>query len=529
MALKFDTAVLTLTALALLALPSEGMAGSKAKKDKKGKKNVAQNADDLMVVDCLLKPKVRRIGRNSSYMAPRLPVRTTAIDCRIRGGEYTEPDEATFATSLRVWLPQARSGDVEAMFYVGQIYERGLGTDPDYSSAAEWYQKASKKDYAPAMVNLGYLYEVGLGVEADKERALSLYRRAAGGEDDLVVLAEEDLAQLEQELADRSREVASLGDEVQNLTGQLAELDRAVAQSEELKAAEVAKLEAALGQKQKQLMASQGRLAELQQETAGSSSVAAGASAGSKLDFGKYYALVVGNSNYEHLPKIDRGVTDAERVASALESKYGYEVRLETDASRYDIMTAINDLRQKITEKDNLLVYYAGHGVRDDRRNLAYWQPIDAKEDSKVNWIASSVLADHLDLVAAKHVMVVADSAFSGMRTRSSIAKLSVGQTAEQRTLHIKRLLEKRSRLIMASGVASNTRNQGDGPSFSDAFLSALSDNGRVLEGVGALSGSHRADAQHGGRRLRTSAVRHHEMDAQRRGGVFLRAQEVGL
>ncbi|MEM6794990.1 MAG: hypothetical protein AAF725_13505 [Acidobacteriota bacterium] len=55
-------------------------------------------ADDLLVVDCLLPNKVRRLGRNSTYLAPRQPIRTTAADCRIRGGEYTEPDQVTYAT-----------------------------------------------------------------------------------------------------------------------------------------------------------------------------------------------------------------------------------------------------------------------------------------------------------------------------------------------------------------------------------------------------------------------------------------------
>ena len=41
----------------------------------------------LQIVDCLLPGQLRKLG-NMSYMSPRRPVKTTAADCRIRGGEY---------------------------------------------------------------------------------------------------------------------------------------------------------------------------------------------------------------------------------------------------------------------------------------------------------------------------------------------------------------------------------------------------------------------------------------------------------
>src|SRR5919205_3376382 len=90
----------------------------------------AQTADDLAIVDCRLPPKQRRIGNRTYPMAAR-PVRTTAVDCRIRGGEYTVYDRSNYATSLKLWLAEAEKGDAEAAYYVGKLYEGGLGTEPD--------------------------------------------------------------------------------------------------------------------------------------------------------------------------------------------------------------------------------------------------------------------------------------------------------------------------------------------------------------------------------------------------------------
>jgi hypothetical protein len=81
---------------------------------------------------------------------------------------------------LKVWLPPAQGGDKAAQTYDGEIYEKGLGTAPDYAAAASWYQKAADQGYSRALINLGFLYEQGLGVPRDQATALRLYRKAAG-------------------------------------------------------------------------------------------------------------------------------------------------------------------------------------------------------------------------------------------------------------------------------------------------------------------------------------------------------------
>ena len=197
------------------------------------KKREALTADDLVIVDCLLPAKVRRLGRQSTYLAPRQPIRTTTIDCQIRGGEYTEPDQANYATALKVWLPQAKAGDAEAQYYVGRIFERGLGVHPDYESAAEWYAKSAEQEFEAAQINLGSLYEQGLGVEQDDLAAMNWYRRAAGLAEDLVVMGEseyEELVQAQAELVEKTSEADALEQEVEELRRQVEEFET---QSEE--------------------------------------------------------------------------------------------------------------------------------------------------------------------------------------------------------------------------------------------------------------------------------------------------------
>ena len=92
----------------------------------------------------------------------------------------------------------------------------------------------------------------------------------------------------------------------------------------------------------------------------------------------KYYALVIGNNNYKHLQKLKTAVNDAKDVERILKSLYGFETKLLIDAPRKEILTAVNDFRKKLSSKDNLLIYYAGHGEYDKTADRAYWLPVDA-------------------------------------------------------------------------------------------------------------------------------------------------------
>ena len=135
-----------------------------------------EDVDKLFVVDCLLPGQVRKLGSQMTYLSARRPIRTTAADCEVRGGEYVAYDRANYSSALNVWLPKAQEGDATAQLYVGQIYEKGLGQAPDYRKAAEWYRKAAEKGNAQAQINLGHLYEKGSGVPKDNAAAARWYQ-----------------------------------------------------------------------------------------------------------------------------------------------------------------------------------------------------------------------------------------------------------------------------------------------------------------------------------------------------------------
>ena len=132
------------------------------------------------------------------------------------------------------------------------------------------------------------------------------------------------------------------------------------------------------------------------------------------VKFGNYHALVIGIEDYKHLPKLETAVSDARAVADVLEQEYGFKVTLMINPNHIEIIDAFYELGETLDSVDNFLIYYAGHGWQNDESGQGYWMPIDARPNRRSRWVSNSTPKDTLRTLQAKHVMVVADSCFSG-------------------------------------------------------------------------------------------------------------------
>ncbi|MEW8327530.1 MAG: caspase family protein [Candidatus Thiodiazotropha sp.] len=203
-----------------------------------------------------------------------------------------------------------------------------------------------------------------------------------------------------------------------------------------------------------------------------------------EVDFGNYHALVIGNNQYKHFPSLLSASVDARETAELLRTKYGFKTTTLIDATRYDMLSALNNLRETLTEKDNLLIYYAGHGELDRVNLRGYWLPVDAEPNSTANWISNIAITDILNAMTAKHILVVADSCYSGSLTRSSMARLESGMSDEVKTKWLKVMAKTRSRTVLTSGGLKPVLDQGGGQHsvFAKSFLRTLADNESILE-----------------------------------------------
>ena len=205
------------------------------------------------------------------------------------------------------------------------------------------------------------------------------------------------------------------------------------------------------------------------------------------MDFGRYHALVIGANDYQNLPKLQTAVNDASAVADVLRQRYGFTVTLLLNPTRDDVVRALDTLRGELTPRDNLLVYYAGHGFLDAEADTGFWQPVDAEEGTRADWIAISGVTSTVKAMSAKHVMVISDSCYSGTLTRG----VSVGvKTGAERVAELRRLSERKSRTALVSGGLEPVYDGGgDGHSvFTRALLTTLRESAGVLDGTQLFS-----------------------------------------
>ena len=170
-----------------------------------------------------------------------------------------------------------------------------------------------------------------------------------------------------------------------------------------------------------------------------------------------------------------------------MRKRYGFEVTLLLNPTRSDVIRGLDELRGELTERDNLLIYYAGHGVLDVEADMGFWQPVDAEEGTRANWIAISGVTGTVKAMAAKHVMVVSDSCYSGRLTRGGSATV---RTGEDRVAELRRLATKRSRTALVAGGLEPVWDGGtdDHSVFARAFLTSLRENEGVLDGYRLFS-----------------------------------------
>ncbi len=203
------------------------------------------------------------------------------------------------------------------------------------------------------------------------------------------------------------------------------------------------------------------------------------------VTFGTYHALVIGNNNYRHLRQLRTAVNDAREIARILESNYGFRVTLLLDADRYQTLSALNELRERLTDKDNLLIYYAGHGELDAKNQRGHWLPVDAEPGSTANWISNVAVTDILNSMSVQQLLVVADSCYAGTLTRSSLGRLEAGMSEAERLKVIQLMAHKRSRMVMTSGGVEPVLDSAGGQhsAFAQSFIELLRTNVGVLPG----------------------------------------------
>jgi len=187
---------------------------------------------------------------------------------------------------------------------------------------------------------------------------------------------------------------------------------------------------------------------------------------------GDFYALIIAVEDYidDDISDLENPVNDAKRLVSILSEKYSFEqenINMLQNPNSNEITMALEYYFDNLSDNDNLLIFYAGHGFWDEKFKQGYWLPADANRNNRGSWIANSTVRDYMRGIPSKHSLLITDACFSGgiFKSRDAFSNASKA---------IKQLYALPSRKAMTSGALSVVPDKSV---FVDYLIKRLKEN----------------------------------------------------
>lgn len=147
------------------------------------------------------------------------------------------------------------------------------------------------------------------------------------------------------------------------------------------------------------------------------------------------YAIVIANENYKRVPNVPHAINDGMIFRKYLLSTFGVpeeNVEYLKDASLNDIKYALANISQRCNaSKDqvSVIVYYAGHGVPDDKTAEAFLLPVDGFGTDPSSGLNLDDFYASLSEMPAKSIVVLLDACFSGAKRDGGMLMATRGIT----------------------------------------------------------------------------------------------------
>ncbi|MES2828453.1 MAG: tetratricopeptide repeat protein [Bacteroidota bacterium] len=187
---------------------------------------------------------------------------------------------------------------------------------------------------------------------------------------------------------------------------------------------------------------------------------------------GENYCLLIAAQNYQDsaIPSLDKPIGDAIKLKKVLRENYGFSseniISLFNPTST-DIKRQLLEISIKLKPEDNLIIFYAGHGIWVEKEKKGYWLMIDAEYKDVGTWLPNKVVLDLIAKLPTRHTLLITDACFSGsvFKTRGISDKAPTA---------IKELDNKITRVAITSG---NDTEVPDESVFMKYLIKALSQN----------------------------------------------------
>lgn len=313
-----------------------------------------------------------------------------AMNC-FKSGDITSAIEAlkkAFATN-----------DVIAQYYMAQCYEYGIGFEINHGTAFSLYRRAAERGFPPAMQELARCYQHGIGVQQNNARANEWYNRF------------------------NAKHFSGSIPNIVDIYNSLGNTEQLITQSEENNPhkAIVKSHEASYNKTPESAIVSQSMNVSLNKKPTKHNISDVDANIPCTGNYSEnIFALIIANENYQDVMQVENALNDGEIMAQYCQKTLGIpnsNIHLVKDATLNNIKREVNLMRQIADAYDgkaSFIIYYAGHGIPDEKTNQAYLMPIDGFSSDLTTCYSISDFYNAFGDIPTQQTIIFIDACFSG-------------------------------------------------------------------------------------------------------------------
>jgi tetratricopeptide (TPR) repeat protein len=131
-----------------------------------------------------------------------------------------------------------------------------------------------------------------------------------------------------------------------------------------------------------------------------------------------FHAVLIACSNYDggKWSKLPTTISEAQAYKKVLTTQYGFDpaniVELY-DKGYVEILSALSSKLEAMTDKDNLVILFAGHGTyrKAGTELIGYWVPLHANVP-EIDYISNKKLDELISGCNAKHILMLSDACY---------------------------------------------------------------------------------------------------------------------
>ena len=136
------------------------------------------------------------------------------------------------------------------------------------------------------------------------------------------------------------------------------------------------------------------------------------------------YALIIGISEYQNIPDINYGASDAETIQNLLISQFDFpkentRLLINDDATKNNIIRAFSDFITLVGENDRFLIYFSGHAATQVVENGVEKGYLMAVDSDPLDLYNSSIGMYEFNMISklslAKHILYLVDANWGGI------------------------------------------------------------------------------------------------------------------